>query len=173
MTLTCPNTVNPLRRLPAGSSYIALCTGESPGHVRRSLAVNGTTMNLFILFHFISVTLMTQSDYIWLISLSVAALWGQVPGSSGVHITEDFSWTTYKKNKAQQCLDDKCKPSPSCPQNFLQKHNREHSEQQPLSLVEQLHSHRPEVPPESGEDSRDYNQDLPTIYTGSTSVRLP
>ncbi|KAI4872855.1 hypothetical protein NFI96_027833 [Prochilodus magdalenae] len=48
--------------------------------------------------------------------------------------------------------DEKSKPSPSHPYNILQRNNRVHPDQQPHSLVWQLHRLRPEITPESGED---------------------
>ncbi|KAI4886874.1 hypothetical protein NFI96_032363, partial [Prochilodus magdalenae] len=54
--------------------------------------------------------------------------------------------------------DEKSKPSPSHPHNVLQRSNREHPDQQPHSLVQQLHRLRPEITPERGEDSRDDQQ---------------
>ena len=47
------------------------------------------------------------------------------------------------------------------PHNFLQRHHREHPDQQPLSLVWQLLPLGSEVPPESGEDGRDNHQNPP------------
>ncbi|KAK1785549.1 hypothetical protein P4O66_018921, partial [Electrophorus voltai] len=44
------------------------------------------------------------------------------------------------------------------------RHNREHSDQQPPSLVWQLHHLGPEISPESGEDSRENHQNFTSIH---------
>ncbi|KAI4881476.1 hypothetical protein NFI96_012220, partial [Prochilodus magdalenae] len=66
-----------------------------------------------------------------------------------VHISDDLTWTTHATSLCQEgtaapslsMKDENSKPSPSHPHNILQGNNREHPDQQPHSLVWQLHSH--------------------------------
>ncbi|KAI4900788.1 hypothetical protein NFI96_026655, partial [Prochilodus magdalenae] len=50
---------------------------------------------------------------------------------------------------------------------------REHPDQQPHSLVRQLHRLRPDITSESGEDSTENHQDLTSIHTRSVPVTMP
>ncbi|KAI4901600.1 hypothetical protein NFI96_008720 [Prochilodus magdalenae] len=52
----------------------------------------------------------------------------------------------------------------------LMRNNREHPDQQPHSLVRQLHRLRPDITPESGEDGREDHQDLTSTRTRSVPV---
>ncbi|KAI4891088.1 hypothetical protein NFI96_008426, partial [Prochilodus magdalenae] len=53
------------------------------------------------------------------------------------------------------------------------RNNREHPDQQPPSLVWQLHCLRPEIAPESGEDSREKHRDLISTRTRPVTATVP
>ena len=99
----------------------------------------------------------------------------------GVHIKDDTDMDYKHHFPCQErtaasslpATDEESSP-PSCPHNFLHRNHIEQPDQQPLSRVWQLHRLGPEVPPESGEDSREYHQNPPPpIYTASIPDTLP
>ncbi|XP_036419410.1 cell surface A33 antigen-like [Colossoma macropomum] len=81
-----------------------------------------------------------------------------------LHIMDDLTWWM---------MDEKSKPPPFYPHMFLQRHHSSHPDQQPPSVVWQLHRCRPGVPPESGEDGRENHQNPTSIHTRSLPVMLP